>query len=108
MISDESSIEGDLIDKNDAADYAAKYSTSGESGDMLLLIQRQNAIWRKLEKIYVYARMRRDENNAETKYQAMSDMCGPVIAAVSASMSFFTELLTPEEKCSDLSKYRRS
>ncbi len=103
MISDESSIEGDLASiKNDAADYAAKYSGHlAESGDMLLAaFKDRDAIWRKLEKIYVYARMRRDENNAETKYQAMSDMCGPVIAAVSASMSFFTpELLAaPEEK----------
>ncbi len=103
MISDESFIEGDLASiKKDAADYAAKYSGHlAESGDTLLAaFKDRDAIWRKLEKIYVYARMRRDENNAETRYQAMSDMCGPVIAAVSASMAFFTpELLAaPEEK----------
>ncbi|MBQ3185563.1 MAG: oligoendopeptidase F, partial [Firmicutes bacterium] len=58
----------------------------------------RDSIWRKLENIYVYSRMRRDENNAESKYQAMSDKCGAVIAAVSASMSFFTpELLAASD-----------
>ncbi len=43
--------------------------------------------------------MRRDENNAETKYQAMADQCNSVIAAVSASMAFFTpELLSASEE----------
>ena len=44
--------------------------------------------------------MRRDENNADSSYQAMSDKCSAVIAAVSASMAFFTpELLeAPDER----------
>ena len=43
--------------------------------------------------------MKRDEDNAETVYQAMTDKCGAIIAAVSASMAFFTpELLTSSEE----------
>lgn len=102
MISDESSIDYDLEDiKKQAAAFCERYSGHlGESAEALLSAFRErDGIWRSLEKIYVYARMRRDEDNAQSRYQAMSDKCSAVIAAVSASMSFFTpELLSlPEE-----------
>lgn len=56
-------------------------------------------IWQTLERAFVYARMRRDEDNTSEKYQAMTDRIGSEIAKVSAAMSFFTpELLeTPFE-----------
>ena len=103
MIDDEASIESDLeLIKSQASDFAAKYSGHlTDSGDTLLSAYKdRDDIWRRLEKIYVYARMRRDENNAENKYQGMTDKCGSIIAAVSASTAFFTpELLaSPEEK----------
>ena len=97
MISDESVIDGDLEEiKAQASAYASEFSGHlTESADMLLKAYRQrDSIWRRLEHIYVYSRMRRDENNADSSYQAMSDKCSAVIAAVSASMAFFTpELL---------------
>lgn len=101
MIADESAIYKDLEDvKAQAALFAEEFAGKlTESADMLLkAYQTRDAIWRKLENIYVYARMRRDENNAESKYQAMSDKCSAVIAAVSASTSFFTpELLSASD-----------
>ena len=53
-----------------------------------------------LKKIYVYARMRRDEDNSRSQYQAMTDKCHYVMAQVSAAESYFEpELLeAPEEK----------
>ncbi len=101
MIADESTINKDLEDiKAQASAYAEEFSGKlTQSSSILLKAYRdRDAIWRKLENIYVYSRMRRDENNAESKYQAMSDKCGAVIAAVSASMSFFTpELLAASD-----------
>lgn len=101
MIADESTIDNDLEDvKAQASAYAEEFSGKlTQSADVLLKAYKdRDAIWRKLENIYVYSRMRRDENNAESKYQAMSDKCGAVIAAVSASMSFFTpELLASSD-----------
>lgn len=101
MIADESTIDKDLEDvKAQASAYAEEFSGKlTQSADVLLKAYKdRDAIWRKLENIYVYSRMRRDENNAESKYQAMSDKCGAVIAAVSASMSFFTpELLAASD-----------
>jgi len=101
MIADESTIDKDLEDvKAQASAYAEEFSGKlTQSSSILLKAYRdRDAIWRKLENIYVYSRMRRDENNAESKYQAMSDKCGAVIAAVSALMSFFTpELLAASD-----------
>ena len=101
MIPDESVISGELetIKKEAEAygeDFAGRLTESADT--LLAAFQKRDDIWRRLEKIYVYARMRRDENNAETKYQAMADQCNSVIAAVSASMAFFTpELLSASE-----------
>lgn len=102
MIPDESVISGELetIKKEAKAygeDFAGRLTESADT--LLAAFQKRDDIWRRLEKIYVYARMRRDENNAETKYQAMADQCNSVIAAVSASMAFFTpELLSASEE----------
>ena len=102
MIPDESVISGELetIKKEAEAygeDFAGRLTESADT--LLAAFQKRDDIWRRLEKIYVYARMRRDENNAETKYQAMADQCNSVIAAVSASMAFFTpELLSAAEE----------
>lgn len=102
MIPDESVISGELetIKKESEAygeDFAGRLTESADT--LLAAFQKRDDIWRRLEKIYVYARMRRDENNAETKYQAMADQCNSVIAAVSASMAFFTpELLSASEE----------
>lgn len=102
MIPDESVISGELETiKKEAEAYGEDFAgLLTESADTLLAaFQKRDDIWRRLEKIYVYARMRRDENNAETKYQAMADQCNSVIAAVSASMAFFTpELLSASEE----------
>ena len=78
MIPDESVISGELetIKKEAEAygeDFAGRLTESADT--LLAAFQKRDDIWRRLEKIYVYARMRRDENNAETKYQAMTDQC---------------------------------
>ena len=102
MICDESSVNSDLDSIKDRAEkYAADYSGRlAENAETLLAAYTErDLIWRDLEKIFVYARMRRDENNAESKYQAMTSKCSTVIAAVSSSMSFFTpELLSASDK----------
>ena len=102
MISDDSAVDGDLDRIAERAEeYNRTYSGNlAESAAGLLKAHKdRDAIWMDLERIFVYARMRRDENNADSKYQAMTSRCGAVIAKVSAAMAFFTpELLaSPEE-----------
>lgn len=65
----------------------------------LFWLHTQNVIsYGETLKIFVYARMRRDENNAESKYQAMTSKCSTVIAAVSSSMSFYSRTASAQIK----------
>ena len=101
MIEDEDAIDSLLESiKTNAAKFSEKY-TGNLTCDGATLAQAyidKDQIWRELEKIYVYAHMKRDENNANEKYQAMADKAMSVIASVSASLSFFTpELLSASE-----------
>ena len=102
MISDESTIDKDLQKiKNQADKYAAKYAGHlGDSAQTLYdAFASRDRIMRKLEKIFVYAHMRRDEDNANSLYQGMTDKAMAVIAYVSAVTSFFTpELLSVKRK----------
>lgn len=84
-----------------AKDFAAYSGRLGESPQVLLeALQKKDTIWLILEKVYTYARMKKDEDNRVTRYQAMSDKAGSLIAKASSYLSFFTpELLEiPEEK----------
>ena len=101
MISDESIIDGALEDiEKQAGEYAKAYGgrLTSDAATLLSAFKERDSIWRELEKIYVYARMRRDEDNSDSRYQAMSSKCNAVIAAVSAALAFFTpELLSASE-----------
>ena len=98
MIRDESTIDRDLKKLKDQADqYAATYAGHlGDSAETLYeAFASSDKLMRKLEKIYVYAHMRRDEDNSNSLYQGMTDKAMAVIAYVSAATSFFTpELLS--------------
>jgi len=69
------------------------------SSSLLSAFRKKDEMWIIAEKMYVYARMRRDEDNRVSKYQAMVDKCRTLIAKASAVVSFFTpELLEiPED-----------
>lgn len=101
MFADEAQIDIDLEDvllqTEKFTNYAGHLTESAAT--LLEALKLRDAIWMKLEKVYVYARMRRDEDNSKSQYQAMTDKCQSVIARVSASMSFFTpELLSASEE----------
>ncbi len=84
-----------------AKDFTAYSGRLGESPKVLLeAMQKKDNIWLILERVYTYARMKKDEDNRVTQYQAMSDKAGTLIAKTSAYLSFFIpELLEiPEEK----------
>lgn len=102
MYPDEAQWEKDLAEcLKKAEDFAAFQGRLTESaGTLAEALRLRDEIWLKLEHAFVYAHMKKDEDNREDKYQAMDDKCGTIIAKVSASMSFFTpELLeAPEEK----------
>lgn len=87
-----------------------------DSADSLAeALQMKDAIWQKIEKAFVYARMKLDEDNRVSQQQGMLDKVNGHVAGIAASMSFFTpELLeaSPEtlraylDQCPALSQYR--
>ena len=56
--------------------------------DLLKALQLNDELGRKCEKLYVYARMRRDENNAESYYQALFDRAEGLSIQVGSSAAF--------------------
>jgi oligoendopeptidase F len=72
--------------------YSGRLSES--AGLLLEALRAHDALWRLAEHAYVYARMRRDEDNTASKYQAMADRVHTLLATVSAATAFFTPELT--------------
>ncbi len=72
----------------------------GESASALLdAFNARDTLWQTVEKVYVYARMKRDEDTRVAKYQAMTDRAQTLIAKTAANASFFTpELLEIDEQ----------
>lgn len=61
----------------------------GESAGILLEVLRmQDRLSELMEKIYTYARMRRDEDNTNAVYQALTDRAGSLNTRVSTALSF--------------------
>jgi oligoendopeptidase F len=72
----------------------------GESADQLLqCLKLREEISLLMERLYVYARMRRDENNANPKYQALSDRASSLSIQVGSATSFIVPeiLQIPED-----------
>lgn len=70
-----------------------------ESMEMLLECLRLSDEMQALaDKVFAYARMRRDENNAEPKYQSLTDRAVMLLTEVSASTSFIDpEIISIDE-----------
>lgn len=95
MYPDEAQCDADLADCVAMAEDFTKYDGRlTESAKTLAeALKLRDAIWLKLEHAFVYAHMKKDEDNRVDRYQALDDKCGSVIAKVSAAMSFFTPQL---------------
>ncbi|MDR0424024.1 MAG: oligoendopeptidase F [Clostridiales Family XIII bacterium] len=73
----------------------------GEGAGILLeALEAKDRLWRSAERLYVYARMRKDEDNRDARYQAMLDRIQAFMAKASAGLSFFTPefIEIPEER----------
>lgn len=77
--------------------FAGRLSESPEV--LLEAFRAKDELWLLIEKVYVYARMKRDEDTRVARYQAMSDKAQTLAAKTSARTSFFTpELLEMSEE----------
>ena len=102
IYADEQRWEKDLEQISRLAEQVDKLQgTLGDSaGNLLACLQLSDKLGRVSEKAYVYARMRRDENNANHHYQALFDRVQSLTIKVGSITSFIVpEILTiPEEK----------
>jgi oligoendopeptidase F len=78
--------------------YRGKLGDS--SHNLLEALKLQDEISLKLENVFVYARMRKDEDNTVTKYQAMTDQAQGLGVQVQSNLSFMIPEITSisEEK----------
>ncbi len=84
----------------EAESFTAFSGRLTESADQLLAALRaRDSLWLKAERVYVYSRMRRDEDNRNEKYQAMNAAAQKLLADISAKTSFFLpELLSADRE----------
>jgi len=100
MYPNEQDWDKDIAESIAAAEDFEKYSGHlTESADTLLSALRdRDAIWQKIEHAFVYAAMKKDEDNRVNKYQAMDDKCSSALAKIAAATSFFTPELLEASK----------
>lgn len=88
--------ESDAAWENDVAKVkelmariSAKQGTLGQSGKNLLdALQLEDELSKTLDQVYVYARMRRDENNADSTYQALTDRAASLSTQAYSAISY--------------------
>ena len=72
-----------------AGEIEGRQGTLANSAEALLkVLQLSDELGRRSEKLYVYARMRRDENNANPHYQALFDRAEGLSIQVGSSVAF--------------------
>ncbi len=86
-----------LKEAEDFSKFKGKLANDGKT--LLEALKARDFIWQKLEKAFVYARMRRDEDNTCEKYQALCNKVQNALSKASTLISFFIpELLSCDEK----------
>ncbi len=102
MYESDAAWEGDFSKLQPLVEKMKNYKgrlTTG-AADLLDALELDDEIGLLAENLFVYARMRRDEDNRNTTYQAMTDRCIGMLSELSASLSFIAPelmLLTEEQ-----------
>lgn len=94
IYADEQKFEQDFVKVQELIKEENNYkgSLSKSAGDFLKALQWSEELERKNEKLYVYSRMRRDEDNSNHHYQAMFDR----VQSLSVQAGGATSFLVPE------------
>ncbi len=101
MYPDEADWEKDMDRCAELASAFAGYRgrLTGDAGTLLSALKDMEELERTFERVYVYARMKRDEDNRVSRYQSMTDRCAARAAEINAATAFFTpELLADAGK----------
>lgn len=109
----EKDLERSLADAEKFTEFRGHLAES--SGSLLKALRAHDSIWMCAEKMYVYASMKKDEDNRAEKYQGMFDRAQNALSEISTSLAFFTpellecdrdRLLAMTEENNELKEYR--
>lgn len=78
----------ELADRLESADFFAQSATTSGT-DLYNALQYGLGVMRDLEKLYVYASMKSDQDTANAYYQGLSNRAEALAARVSAAIAFF-------------------
>src|SRR5437660_4966847 len=75
--------------QNSLPELEALQGTLAQSGKALLsVLQKRDAIFEQLERLYTYASMRKDEDTADSQYIGMADRAMQLVVRASTAASF--------------------
>ena len=91
MYSDDKAWQNDIDTSLKLSEKLLSYkgNLGKDSKTFLNALKLRDEIWLKIEKAFVYARMKRDEDNSIGKFQGMCDKSMAAIAGISSQSSFF-------------------
>ncbi|NCB43995.1 MAG: oligoendopeptidase F, partial [Clostridia bacterium] len=99
MYPDESQWKADyqeaLLMANEMNSYQGKVTSSATI--LLEILEKKDKIWQKAEKVYVYARMRKDEDNRNPVYVEMAGQSNVLLSEISTYLSFIVPELIQQE-----------
>lgn len=83
--------ERDYGEVKDAAVELSGYKgrLAESAGTLLEFLDKRSLAWRTLEHLFVFARMKRDEDNRDPKYQALCEKAQKLAVTLSEATSFF-------------------
>lgn len=83
--------ERDYCEVKDMAAELAEYKghLADSAQNLLEFLEKRSVAWRTLEHLFVYARMKKDEDNREAKYQALVEKAHKLAVLLSEQTSFF-------------------
>ena len=70
-------------------DFGAYAGKLGDKTQLLALLRANDEFSKKVERVFLYASMKHDEDTRVSKYTAYDSKCSALIAKYSAAMAFF-------------------
>lgn len=99
MYPDESQWKADyqeaLLMAKEMNGYQGKVASSATI--LLEILEKKDKIWQKAEKVYVYSRMRKDEDNRNPVYVEMAGQSNVMLSEISTCLSFIVPELIQQE-----------
>lgn len=75
-----------------------KGSLANSAANLYNALEKKGKLWQLAEKVYVYSRMRKDEDNRNSKYIEMAGQSNILLSEISKQLAFFTPELLSSNK----------